>query len=143
MNTSKDIDGFLYLPALGLIISCVTGTTNALGVAILLLSKMYNHHPVSGFFAFIMLISCALYLCTLYTATYLFFKKMNKAKYFMVFYYFVNIVVNAPVILYSWLWLGFDIEMKELGIIFSLMFDIIVLIPYFLFSRRVDNVFCR
>lgn len=143
MNNSKNIDGFLYLPAAGLIISCVTGTINAFGVIVLLLSKIYNHDPVSAWFSSIMLISCLLYLGTLYTATYLFFRKKRKAKYFMVFYYVINIVVNAPVILYAWIWLEIDIEVKELGIMLSLMFDIIVLIPYFLFSKRVSNVLCR
>ena len=72
-----------------------------------------------------------------------FFKKLKKTKYIMVSYYLVNISTNAPLIFYSWLMLDIQLELKEIGILASLIFDIIVLVPYFLLSKRIDTVFDR
>ncbi|EHN8803663.1 TPA: DUF2569 family protein [Enterobacter roggenkampii] len=143
MTENKKINGFLYFPAAGLVISCMTGSLNGVGIIALFISKFYHNEPVSKWLAIITLTGSFVYLLTLYTATFSFFKKLKKTKYIMVSYYLVNISTNAPLIFYSWLMLDIQLELKEIGILASLIFDIIVLVPYFLLSKRIDTVFDR
>ncbi|EPA0058103.1 DUF2569 family protein [Enterobacter cloacae] len=143
MTENKKINGSLYFPAAGLVISCVSGSLNALGIIALFISKFYHNEPVSSWLAIIILTGSFVYLLTLYTATFSFFKKLKKTKYIMILYYLVNIATNAPLIFYSWLMLDIQLELKEIGILVSLSFDVIVLIPYFLLSKRIDTVFDR
>lgn len=78
MTENKKINGFLYFPAAGLVISCVSGSLNALGIIALFISKFYHNEPVSSWLAIIILTGSFVYLLTLYTATFSFFQKTKK-----------------------------------------------------------------
>lgn len=143
MNTSSKINGWLYLPATGLIIACITGTVNYLGLVSLFLSKWINNQPISYSFASFIVISGALYIAFLYIATFCFFRKNKKTRRFMVIYYTYSFFINGGVVLFSWFYLHLDVEVKEVALLLSVCVGFFVWVPYFLYSKRIPVVFCN
>lgn len=143
MNSKEKINGFLYLPAAGLIISCFTGTFNAAGVIWLIVKRILNDIPTPTILALTLLASSVVYLIFLYVATFSFFRYKRNTRMLMITYYLVSFVINGGFILYARFYLGIELELKEIALLISIIFSVLVLLPYFYFSKRVPQVFCK
>lgn len=143
VNTSSNINGWLYLPAAGLFIACITGTVNYFGVVSLFFSKWIANQPISYLFASFIIIGGALYIAVLYIATFHFFKKKKETRKYMIIYYTYSFLLNGGVILFSWLYLHLDVEIKEVGLLLSVCVGFFVWVPYFIYSNRIPIVFCK
>ncbi|HHG8774002.1 TPA: DUF2569 family protein [Raoultella planticola] len=143
MNTSNSINGWLYFPALGLIIACITVTLNLLAIARLFLFKLLNGEPISIPLAGYLLTGGVIDLGLLYFATFCFFRRKKAAKRAMIAYYCWSFLLNGSLILFSWVYLGMAAEIKEIGLLLSICVGLFVWTPYFLFSKRIARVFYK
>ena len=136
------INGLLYLPALGLIFSVI-------GSAIELYSftmTALNYFNETGFLScyamgvFVFLI-CG-FLVSIYAA-WLFFRRKKGTRKAMIAYYATGLILALyltvlPAIL-------FDVQQgsDNIRLLASGIFGVVIWIPYFIFSKRINMVFSR
>ncbi|HIF3107565.1 TPA: DUF2569 domain-containing protein [Salmonella enterica] len=138
----SNINGILYLPALGLI-------WGVIGSAIELYSftmTAFNYFNETGFLSYYAMGAFAFLICgflvSLY-ATWLFFRRKKGTRKAMIAYYATGVIIALyltvlPAIL-------FDVQQNSdnIRLLASGILGIVIWIPYFIFSKRINIVFCR
>lgn len=138
----RKINGLLYLPALGL-------TLGVIGCVIELYSftmTAFNYVNETGFLSYYTMgaFSFLIYgfLVSLY-AGWLFFRHKKGTRKIMITYYATGLIIALyftvlPAIL-------FDVQLNsdDIRLLVSGIFGVVIWVPYFIFSKRINIVFCR
>lgn len=142
LDESRKINGLLYLPALGLIFGIIG---NAIELYSFIMSVFYYFRE-TGFLSYYAIGALAFIACgfivSLYAA-WLFFRRKSGTRKTMIAYYVTGLIVALyltvlPAILFD-AHLGSDsIRLLSSGII-----GVIIWVPYFIISKRINVVFCR
>jgi hypothetical protein len=143
MSSSTKIDGFLWFPAAGLIISCLAGAFNAWAVAVILWLFIFSDSHDAGLIVVLLTVPSIIYLALLIVACWHFFRKKARTPTAMIAYYVGNFIINAGTVIFTWVYVGVSLDPPELLWLLSSSFSLIVLVPYFIYSRRVPIVFSR
>jgi hypothetical protein len=80
MKDNTEINGVLYLPALGLLISCMAGTWNYFKIVRMFWMKMTDGQPVAYWFAAYMIVAGAIYLMWTWYAAILFYRQKKRTR---------------------------------------------------------------
>lgn len=143
MSSSSKIDGFLWFPAAGLILSCLAGAFNAYAVVVILWLFLFSDSHDAGLAVAFLTVPSIIYLALLITACWHFFRKKARTPTAMIVYYVGNFIINAGTVMVTWIYVGASLELPELLWLLTSSFSLIVLVPYFIYSRRIPIVFCR
>lgn len=136
------INGLLYFPALGLIFGVVGGAIELYS----LIMTAFNYFYGAGFISYYLVGAFAFLICgflaSLY-ATWLFFRRKKGTRKAMIAYYVTGLIIALyltvlPTII-------FDVKQgsDNISLLVSAIFGVVIWIPYFLFSKRINMVFCR
>ncbi|MEI7366218.1 DUF2569 domain-containing protein [Pectobacterium sp. 1950-15] len=138
----QKINGILYLPALGIILSIVTTPFSLYEI----INAMVIHFRNTGFLGYyalaLVFFLCAMFALEIFTAM-TFFRRKKRTRNVMVAYYFISaLLVGYMTVLPAYLF-NAKFDTGDIRAISSAVFGIAVWIPYFLFSKRIPLVFSR
>lgn len=138
----QKINGILYLPALGIILSIVTTPFSLYEI----INAMVIHFRNTGFLGYyalaLVFFLCAMFALEVFTAM-TFFRRKKRTRNVMVAYYFISaLLVGYMTVLPAYLF-NAKLDTGDIRAISSAVFGIAVWIPYFLFSKRIPLVFSR
>ncbi|MGD8204264.1 DUF2569 domain-containing protein [Pantoea sp. FN0305] len=136
------INGLLYLPALGLILGIIGGGIELYRFII----TVFNYFDETGFLSYYAMGAFALlisgFLFSLYAA-WLFFRRKKGTRKAMIVYYTTGLIIALyitvlPVII-------FDINpgSDSIRLLIGGVTGVVIWVPYFMFSKRINMVFCR
>lgn len=143
MNKNNEINGLLYFPALGLLITCLLGSYNYYKICRMFYLKNVNHEQIAIWFAAWIIIGGFIYLTWTYYATYLFFSQKEKAIKAMVIYYILGFMLYTPLFSIIHLIHNVPLDFRMLSAVISGVIGLLIWIPYFLKSKKVTRVFVR
>lgn len=136
------INGLLYLPALGLILSIIGGTIELVNF----IKIVFDYFNKTEFLSYYSIGAIAFMifglLISLYAA-WVFFRRKKETRMVMIFYYLTGLVVALYfTVLPAFL---FDIRMglDDSRVLSSGILGVVIWLPYFIFSKRINRVFCR
>ncbi|ACX86873.1 DUF2569 domain-containing protein [Pectobacterium parmentieri] len=138
----QKINGILYLPALGIILSVIMAPFSLYE----LVSAVLAHFKKTGFVSYYSLfaIFCVIVLLGMSIFTALtFFRRKRRTKVVMVAYYVINAVIVYCLTLLPSQLFGVALDDNAFSMLAAIVFSIVVWIPYFLFSKRIPLVFSR
>lgn len=138
----QKINGILYLPALGIILSIVTTPFSLYEI----INAMVIHFRNTGFLGYyalaLVFFLCAMFALEIFTAM-TFFRRKKRTRNVMVAYYLISaLLVGYMTVLPAYLF-NAKLDTGDIRAISSAVFGIAVWIPYFLFSKRIPLVFSR
>lgn len=138
---AEKINGLLYLPALGLILTMLLSVLDLYGFGAMIADYYFRSHILSGYSAgaLVMLI---LHLAIAVCAAMFFFRKKRKTRNVMVVYYLFGLLhalyfLSFPVL--PFVVCAFALPSGRIAL-FALV-GVVIWLPYFLFSKRVARVF--
>lgn len=136
------IDGLLYLPAVGLILG-------GIGSAIELYSftmAAFNYFNETGFLSYYAVGAFTFltfgFLISLYAA-WLFFRCKKGTRKIMIAYYATGLIVALYLTVLPAILFDVQQDSDNIRLLVSGIFGVVIWIPYFLFSKRINVVFCR
>ncbi|AOR64086.1 DUF2569 domain-containing protein [Pectobacterium wasabiae] len=138
----QKINGILYLPALGIILSVIMAPFSLYELG----SVVLAHFKRTGFVSYYSLLAlfCVIVLFGMSIFTALtFFRRKRRTKVVMVAYYVINAVCVCCLTLLPSLLFGVALDDNAFSMLAAIVFSIVVWIPYFLFSKRIPVVFSR
>jgi hypothetical protein len=136
------IGGFLYLPALGIILSVIS---NIYG----LLSSIKNYHGITGVtsalypFIIFQIICFAILLALSVYITGVFFGKKKKAPFYYMLLISLNLMFVISNVAISHYQYGVEVDSDMLTSMARTLISACIWIPYFLVSVRVKRTFVR
>ncbi|WP_113627716.1 DUF2569 domain-containing protein [Pectobacterium peruviense] len=138
----QKINGILYLPALGIILSVIMTPFSLYDI----INAMLIHFKNTGFLSYYAL-ALVCFLLAMFAleifAAMSFFRRKKRTRNVMVAYYLVSaLLVGYMTLLPAYL---FDAKLDtgDIRAIASSVFGIVVWIPYFMLSKRIPVVFSR
>lgn len=138
----QKINGILYLPALGIILSVIMTPFSLYELISVVLTNFKNTGFISYYSLFA--VSCLIVSLGISIFTALtFFRRKKRTKMMMVAYYAINAVVACCLTLLPSLLFNIALDGNAFSILSAVAFSIVVWIPYFLFSKRIPLVFSR
>lgn len=136
------INGLLYLPALGLILGIIYSTIDVYSFTISVLEYFnktgFLSYYAMGAFAFLI---CG-FLVSLYAA-WLFFRRKKGTRKAMIAYYTTGLVIALYFTVLPAILFNAQPGSDDARVLVSGIFGAVIWIPYFIFSKRINTVFCR
>ncbi|WPU24084.1 DUF2569 domain-containing protein [Cedecea neteri] len=138
----KKINGLLYLPAAGIVFSLFLSGSTLYGF-ITAIIDYYQRMNIITFYAVGAVSLNTIDLLTIVAAAYYFFKRKKGVRKVMIAYYLMGVtaalyIVGLPA------WLGqYRLDYNDIRNMSAPLIAAVIWIPYFLFSKRINAVFCR
>ncbi|CFB70697.1 DUF2569 domain-containing protein [Yersinia enterocolitica] len=137
---SRKINGILYLPALGLIVTLIMTPYSFYILANMMFSNFQQYGIITSYGIFIL--ACVLiYFVIAAVASQAFFRRQKITKKLMVAYYTVNFITTACMTVLPAILFNLSLESSDISAISSAIVGILAWIPYFLLSKRIPVVF--
>lgn len=143
MKKENEINGFLYLPAIGLLLSCIVGTFNLYKITKMLYMQIIEDKPVVLWFSIYMVIIGIIFQLWTYYATILFYSQKKKAIKAMIILYILNFISYTPVFLYLHFFKNIPMSLRMQSVVIAGVVGVVIWIPYFMRSRKVKAVFYK
>lgn len=142
-NKEKErINGWLYLPALGLILSLIFIPFNIYHYLNLIISH-FKETAFISYYAITLIVSMfAMYIVTV-MATWSFLRKASKTRNVMIIYYFSGLVLSLTLTVVPNVLYNVALQNHDIGILTGSITGTVIWVPYFIFSKRVREVFVR
>lgn len=141
-KSMRKINGLLYLPALGLIVtilSFIVGIYNF----ILTLFNFFNENAFLPYYLIgLLALLISGFVISLYAA-WLFFRCKKGTRRAMVIYYLMGVVITLSTTVFPAIAFDMPLNSDSFRELLSAVFSIFIWIPYFILSKRIDVVFCR
>ncbi|WP_226977638.1 DUF2569 domain-containing protein [Yersinia frederiksenii] len=137
---AQKINGILYLPALGLIVTLILTPFSIFTLASMMLSHFENTGIVTyyGIFAFLCIL---IYFAMAVIAALAFFRRKKITKKLMITYYIVNFITTAGMTVLPAALFNLSLDSNDIRTISSAIVGIFAWIPYFILSKRIPVVF--
>ncbi|EBS4549508.1 DUF2569 domain-containing protein [Salmonella enterica subsp. enterica serovar Newport] len=136
------INGLLYLPALGLILGVIGSAIELYSFTI----TAFNYFNETGFLSYYAMGAFALLICgfivSLY-ATWLFFRRKKGTRKAMIAYYAAGLIIALYLTVLPAILFDVQQDSDNIRLLVSGIFGVVIWIPYFIFSKRINMVFCR
>lgn len=134
------INGLLYLPALGLIISFFTMLYNDFCI-VSLIANTYQKQGVVNSFSVLLLALSIINAPVTVLACWFFFRKKVKTRYVMITYYLYGLIFASFCTLYPALVFHVNITQPAINMLARALISCLIWVPYFIFSSRINKVF--
>ncbi|GKW36381.1 DUF2569 domain-containing protein [Pectobacterium carotovorum] len=138
----QKINGILYLPALGIILSVITTPFSLYDI----INSMIIHFKNTGFLGYyalaLVFFLFAMFALEIFAAISFFQRKKRTRNVMVAYYLFSALLVGYMTLLPAYLF-NVKLDIGDIRAIASSVFGIVVWIPYFLLSKRVPLVFSR
>ncbi|EOU6603614.1 DUF2569 domain-containing protein [Escherichia coli] len=106
----------------------------------------FNYFNETGFLSYYAMGAFALLICgfivSLY-ATWLFFRRKKGTRKAMIAYYATGLIIALYLTLLPAILFDVQLDSDNIRLLVSGIFGVVIWIPYFLFSKRINMVFCR
>ncbi|MBA4823314.1 DUF2569 domain-containing protein [Pantoea ananatis] len=138
----RKINGLLYLPALGLVLGLIGGAMQLYDFFGAVL-KYYNKTGFLSWFSIggvIMLLSA--FLISVYAA-WLFFRRKMGTRRVMIIYYISGLMLALYLTVLPGALFGMKLEQGDIRVLISSLFGVFIWVPYFIFLKRINRVFCH
>ncbi|MDX7988038.1 DUF2569 domain-containing protein [Xenorhabdus sp. 12] len=135
----KKIGGWLYLPAIGLILSLII-LIFQIGVAVYTIPSVSYYATLQQTVIFTLIGNILLFLLTIHTAT-LFFNKSKQTPRFYILLRLLNIVIQSITVYLVVDGLGHSIDYTLIVPVLQQVITAAIWIPYFMVSVRVKKTF--
>ncbi|URQ62211.1 DUF2569 domain-containing protein [Pantoea alhagi] len=136
------INGLLYLPALGLILGIIGGGMELYGFTI----TIFNYFNETGFLSYYAMGAFALlisgFLVSIFAA-WSFFKRKKGTRKAMIIYYTAGLIIALYVAVLPAIIFDVNPGSESIRLLIGGISGMVIWVPYFLFSKRIDMVFCR
>lgn len=139
---SKRINGVLYLPAAGLLLSLLAGLFSFYGFASEVISYFMKSRMITWFALGGLVVMLVDIVFTAFTAYFFFRQKKGIRKVIIPWYLFGLVYAIYFSFLPSWLF-GTYFGQGEIRLLATGIIGVVVWIPYFLYSKRISEVFSR
>ncbi|CNL40365.1 DUF2569 domain-containing protein [Yersinia proxima] len=137
---SRKINGILYLPALGLIVTLILTPYSFYLLANMMFSNFQQYGVITNYGIFIL--ACVLiYFVMAAIAAQAFFRRKKTTKKLMVAYYAINFITTACMTVLPAVLFNLSLESSDISAISSAIIGILAWTPYFLLSKRIPVVF--
>ncbi|WP_227731517.1 DUF2569 domain-containing protein [Yersinia proxima] len=137
---SRKINGILYLPALGLIVTLILTLYSFYLLANMMFSNFQQYGVITNYGIFIL--ACVLiYFVMAAIAAQAFFRRKKTTKKLMVAYYAINFITTACMTVLPAVLFNLSLESSDISAISSAIIGILAWTPYFLLSKRIPIVF--
>lgn len=137
---SRKINGILYLPALGLIVTLILTPYSFYIMANMMFSNFQQYGIITSYGIFIL--ACVLIYFVMATiAAQAFFRRKRITKKLMIAYYAVNFITAACMTVLPAVLFNLSLESSDISAISSAIVGILAWTPYFLLSKRIPVVF--
>jgi hypothetical protein len=134
------INGFLYLSALGLIISFFTMLYNDFCI-VSLIYNTYQKQGVVNSFSLLLLALSIFNAPVTVLACWFFFRKEVKTRYVMITYYLYGLIFASFCTLYPAFFFHVNITQPAINMLARALISCLIWVPYFIFSSRINKVF--
>ncbi|GKW16205.1 hypothetical protein PEC301937_21540 [Pectobacterium carotovorum subsp. carotovorum] len=138
----QKINGILYLPALGIILSLIIAPFSLYEI----INAMVIHFKNTGFLGYyalaLVFFLIAMFALEIFAAISFFQRKKRTRNVMVAYYLFSALLVGYMTLLPVYLF-NVKLDIGDICAIASSVFGIVVWIPYFLLSKRVPLVFSR
>ncbi|BBJ69866.1 DUF2569 domain-containing protein [Enterobacter sp. 18A13] len=136
------INGLLYLPALGLILGVIGGAIVLYNFTM----TVFNYFNETGFLSYYAMgaftfLACG-FLVSLY-AMWFFFRRKKGTRKAMIAYYVTKLIVALYLTVLPAILFDAQQDSDNIRLLVSGLFGVVIWIPYFIFSKRINMVFCR
>lgn len=138
----KRINGLLYLPAAGLVLSLLAGIFSFYSFTSEVIGYFSNSRIITWYALGGMVVMLADILFTAFTAYFFFKQKRGIRKVIIPWYLFGLLYAVYFSLLPSWLF-GSYFGQGEIRLLATGIIGVVVWIPYFLYSKRISEVFSR
>ncbi|MDC9623596.1 DUF2569 domain-containing protein [Xenorhabdus sp. XENO-7] len=135
----KKIGGWLYLPAIGLILSVIF-IIYQFKIAAEVVSRVAYYSTLQNIVIFTMVANIILLLLVFHTAI-LFFNKLKQAPRFCILLCLSNVLIQGITIFLITNGLGYSIDYATISPILQAVVTAAIWIPYFMMSVRVKKTF--
>ncbi len=136
------INGWLILPAMGLIISIIGGAAGIVIFFIVTISP-FNDDNLLFYYSLAVLISMTLWLLVTLYASWFFFRRKKGTRKAMIIFYLSGLLFSLFVGLLPAIISDSRPDEEEIKLLISGIVGAVIWVPYFLFSKRIDRVFFR
>ena len=137
---SRKINGILYLPALGLIVTLILTPYSFYILANMMFSNFQQYGIITSYGIF-MLACVLIYFVMAAIAAQAFFRRKKITKKLMVAYYAVNFITTACMTVLPAVLFNLSLASHDISAISSAIVGIFAWTPYFLLSKRIPVVF--
>jgi len=141
-KSMRKINGLLYLPALGLIVTILSFIVGIYSFILTLFNFFNENAFLPNYFIGILVLLISGFIISLYAA-WLFFRRKKGTRRAMVIYYIMGLVITLTTTVFPAIAFDMPLNSDSFRELLSGVFSIFVWIPYFIISKRIDVVFCR
>lgn len=138
----QKINGLLYLPALGLVLGLIGEVLSLFSYAGMIFTHYKNSGIVTYYSAGILLFSLAGLLLTL-LACWFFFRRKKKTRSVMITLYLFNLICALYFTLLPQKLFHIPLGKDDIRLLAGAIITVVIWVPYFIFSKRVPQVFSR
>ncbi|OAT75885.1 hypothetical protein A9B99_13830 [Mangrovibacter phragmitis] len=138
----RKINGLLYLPALGLISGCTLGLFDLYTY----IDAVVSYFRKTGFISYYAMGAVAFLLAGYVIslgASWFFFRCKSGIRKIMVINYVIRLLSALYLTVLPILWFQAPFDSYGMRALTGAAVGVLVWIPYFLFSKRIDTVFCK
>ncbi|WP_241587263.1 DUF2569 domain-containing protein [Rosenbergiella epipactidis] len=136
------INGLLYLPAMGLVLGTCWGAIELYSFILSIFSYFNKTNFLSYYAIGALVLLVGMLLISIY-ATWSFFRRKKSAPKVMIVYYTIGLIIALYFTVFRVIISNDQFDMNDIGIIVNGLFGVVIGIPYFLLSKRINIVFCR
>lgn len=141
-KSMRKINGLLYLPALGLVLTIISFIIGLYDF-ILTVFHFFDGNEVFSYYLVGMLVLMVFGFGISLYAAWLFFKRKKGARRMMVLYYIMGLIIALCSTVFPAAFFNIPLGSDSVSILSSAIFGVVIWMPYFIFSRRINIVFCR
>lgn len=136
------IDGLLYLPALGLVLTLCRYVIDLWGISVQWL-EMHQQMGIYRGFGLSILLLTMLGLIVTAVAAWFFFRHSKRTRMAMVGYYLFSLASACYLVFMPQHLFGLPLGRDAVSLLSASVVGVVLWTPYFLFSRRIPEVFNR
>lgn len=136
------INGLLYIPALGLILTNIYYIVGLYDFLTVVLNFFISGDAFSYYLLSMLTLITIGFIISIYAA-WLFFKRKKGTRKMMIIYYISGLIIALCATIFPAVVFGIQLSSDSFSILFSAIIGAVIWIPYFIVSRRINVVFCR
>ncbi|WP_241568998.1 DUF2569 domain-containing protein [Rosenbergiella collisarenosi] len=138
----RKIDGLLYLPAIGLVLTISNSVLDIRGLVVNFSGYLTESGALFHFILVTLLLTLISLSVSLYAA-WMFFRKKRQTRRAMISYYITGLIIALFTVIYPAMFFGMPMTSASMSLLIRGIIGVLVWIPYFIVSKRINVVFCR